>query len=406
MQFAPVRRLDDGSLAAAELQLRGLAGSALNTPDSLRRAARLMEQKPAFDRQKVEFSGSAPARAVADLLPLLVTLDMESIQTDPSTAAAFSATDESLQRLVLSVSPDRLIADPQRTLAAVAEARAAGRMICVDGMGVDHHAVTLLPLVEPDIIITGPDLLTRTTDPDMAEVAHALAAHVERSHAVIVAEGVDTEELRLAAMTIGATYGIGALYPPVADPADLVDETIVPLPGAPVWSTPDALAATPYALASRVGTPRRGTKRLLVEMSKSLEAQAAAVGQAMIVVGTFQHAQHFTALTSERWHRLADITGFAGVYGVGLSHMLDGNIQHAPLDPEDDLVNEWTVAVLGPHFSALLSARDLHDNGPDLERTFDFIQSFDRMTVTQAVHTILTRFTSAATTPAAVAEPA
>ena len=29
----------------------------------------------------------------------------------------------------------------------------------------------------------------------------------------------------------------------------------------------------------------------------------------------------------------------------------------------------------------------------DLDRTFDFIQSYDRVTVTQAVHSILTRFT-------------
>lgn len=113
----------------------------------------------------------------------------------------------------------------------------------------------------------------------------------------------------------------------------------------------------------------------------------------MNVVGTFQHAQHFTPATSRRWHALADATGYAGVYGVGLSVILDGNVQHAPLDPDDDLVNEWTVATLGPHFAALIAARDLHDNGPDLQRTFDFVQSFDRVTVTQAIVSILRRFT-------------
>ena len=44
------------------------------------------------------------------------------------------------------------------------------------------------------------------------------------------------------------------------------------------------------------------------------------------------------------------------------------------------------------HFAALLSARDQHDAGPDLERTFEFVQTYDRMTVTQAVHSILARF--------------
>ena len=96
---------------------------------------------------------------------------------------------------------------------------------------------------------------------------------------------------------------------------------MVPFPEAPVWSSPAPSADTPYALASVMQEPRRGTKRLLVEMSKALEAQAAAAGQAMIVVGTFQHAQHFTDTTSQRWRDLADVTVFAGVYGLGLSHM-------------------------------------------------------------------------------------
>ncbi|XGU19449.1 DICT sensory domain-containing protein [Rhodococcus sp. 3Y1] len=130
----------------------------------------------------------------------------------------------------------------------------------------------------------------------------------------------------------------------------------------------------------------------MIQLSKSLEAQAATSGSSMLVLGTFQQAEHFTASTTARWRHLADTVGFAGVYGVGLSVMLDGKVQHAPLDPGDDLVNEWTVVTLGPHHAAMLSARDLHDNGPDLERTFDFVQTYDRTTVTQAAHSILRRY--------------
>lgn len=391
MAFAPVRRLSDGALAAAELQLRGPGSSSLGTAHALRRAARLMEQKVAFDRHKLQARDSEVARSVADTLPLLVTVDLESVTADDTAGVAGA-----LERLVVSVSPAALLADPQRTLAMVAAARSSGRVICVDGLGADLHAVTLLPLLEPDIIICGRELLTRTADPDVAHVAHALAAHVERSHAVIIAEGVDTEQLRHVAQTVGATYGVGLLYPAVADPTTLVTEPIVAMPQAPVWSTPDPVASTPYTVAAPLGRPRRGTKALLIEMSKALEAQAHASGQSTIVVGTFQYAHHFTARTARRWHRLADATGFAGVYGVGLQTIVDGNLVHAPLAADDDLVNEWNIAVLGPHFCALLSARDLHDNGPDLERTFDFVQTFDRVTVTQAVRCILNRFTTTA----------
>ena len=84
----------------------------------------------------------------------------------------------------------------------------------------------------------------------------------------------------------------------------------------------------------------------------------------------------------------ADGALFAALYGDADTMAQVG----APLDAEDDLINEWNVAVLGPHFAALLSARDQHDAGPDLERTFEFVQTYDRMTVTQAVHSILMRF--------------
>ncbi|MBT0567758.1 EAL domain-containing protein [Williamsia sp. CHRR-6] len=385
MQFAPVRRLSDGALAAAELQVRGPAGSALSTADSLRHAARLMQQDHLIDRHKLAYAASSEVKSISEVLPLLVTVDLASADT--------ADLDPDLERLAVSVQADEVLRNPQQTLAKVAAARRAGRMICVDGLGVSEYAITLLSLIEPDVIITGPELLTRTTDPDMARLAHALAAHVERSHAVVIAEGVDTMEMLMAAQTVGATFGTGKLYPPVDDPAVFSKETVVPLPSVPVWSTPSAETLTPYAIACSAHSPRRGTKRLLIEMSKALEAQASAAGAAVVVLGTFQHARHFTMLTAKRWKELADRTGLAGVYGVGLANMVDGNVQHAPLDPQDDLVNEWNVAVLGPHFCALLAARDLHEDNPDMERTFDFVQSYDRLTVTQAVHSILSRFT-------------
>lgn len=385
MQFAPVRRLTDGALAAAELQVRGPAGSALSTAESLRHAARLMQQEHILDHHKFAFAATEQAQTIADILPLLVTVDLDSVDDDDL--------EPSLERLAVSVQPDEMLHSPQRTMAKVAAARRAGRVICVDGLGVSEYAITMLALIEPDVIITGPELLTRTTEPDMARLAHALAAHVERSHAVVIAEGVDSVALKMAALTVGATYGLGDLYPPVKDPAEFGDEAIVPLPEAPVWSTPETGPTTPYAIGSAVHRPRRGTKRLLIEMSKSLEAQASAAGAAVVVLGTFQHAKFFTLLTAKRWKELAENAGLAGVYGVGLVNMIDGNVQHAPLDPDDPLADEWNVAVLGPHFCALLAARDLHDEGPDLERTFDFVQTYDRMTVTQAVHSILSRFT-------------
>lgn len=391
MQFAPVRRLDDGALVAAALRLRGGESSSARMAEDLRRAARLMQQQFELDERTQRFAHDAAARTVAEALPLLVPIDLTSMDEllDP--------VDSPLHRLMVTVRPDTVLHAPQRALDMVARARAAGRVICVDGVGVSENAITLLSLIEPDVVVTGPEVLRRWTDPKTAKLAHVLAAHIERSHATVIAEGVDTEALRTIAVTMGASYGIGALYPAVDTPAELLQEKVAPLPDAPVWATPHAGLSTPFAITSEHNVTRRGSKRLLIEMSKSLEVQAANGGAGVVLLGTFQHAKHFTPSTAARWRAVADTIGLAGVYGVGLNSILDGNFQHAPLDPDDPLVEEWNVVVLGPHFAAILSARDRHDNGTDLERTFDFVQSYDRLTVTQTARSILSRFGNAPT---------
>ncbi|MGC5257913.1 DICT sensory domain-containing protein [Gordonia sp. DT218] len=385
MQFAPVCRLTDGAVAALELQLRGPSGTRLGTADALRRAARLMEQHHVIDRRRHEFARSARARSVATVIPLLVAMDLELLDD------LEGDTMDTLERQIMVVMPSAVSRSPQRTLARVARARAAGKVICVDGLERSEDAATLLSLIEPDIIITGSDLLQHNATQDSASLAHILAAHTERSHAVVIAEGVDDDARRITAMTMGASFGIGGLYPPVENPTALSNVPVVPLPDIPVWSTPGPDQDTPYAIASASIAPRLGNKRLLIEMSKALEHQAA-IGGAAIVLGTFQHAEHFTPRTAERWRLMSEKTGLAGVYGVGLPDLREGNVHRAPLRRDDDLVDEWNVAVLGPHFAALLSARDKHSGHADLDRTFDFVQSYDRMTVTQAVRSILLRF--------------
>ena len=368
---------------------RTILAGGLATAAALKRAARLVEEHPVLDERKRKMAASQRAQSLAKILPLLVSLDLDLIDNlDDETA-------RSLERHVMVILPDAVERSPQRTLARVARARAAGKIICVDGLVRSEHAATLLSLVEPDIIVTGAELLTSQTSSDAAHLAHALAAHTERSHAVVIAEGVDDEATRITAQTMGAAFGIGDLYPAVTDPSVLASRTVVPLPEMPVWTTPGPDKSTPYRIASTSIPPRMGNKRLLIEMSKALESQAAASGSA-VALGTFQYAEHFTEATAKRWREMSEQTGMAGVYGVGLVDVRDGNVHRAPLNPDDELVEEWNVAVLGPHFVALLSARDLHTDadgdGADLDRDFDFVQSYDRLTVTQAVHSILRRF--------------
>jgi DICT domain-containing protein len=61
------------------------------------------------------------------------------------------------------------------------------------------------------------------------------------------------------------------------------------------------------------------------------------------------------------------------------------------LVPDDPLVDEWAVAVVGPHFAAALAAVDLGDAGPERERRFDYILTYDRDRVLAVASSLMAR---------------
>src|SRR5690606_33238910 len=180
-ELAPIHRLDSGALSAVELQLRGPEGSSLHDATALSEAARAMHQKSELDRIKWRRAGRQAESAV----PHLVTVDLDSL--DELGALG----DRGGPTTVALITEQALIAAPARTLRTIAAARTAGMLVAVDGVGARAQALALLPLVEPDVIITSPALIARAADASTARIAHAVAAYIESSSAVVIAQGVD-----------------------------------------------------------------------------------------------------------------------------------------------------------------------------------------------------------------------
>jgi len=101
--------------------------------------------------------------------------------------------------------------------------------------------------------------------------------------------------------------------------------------------------------------------------------------------------RHFTPSTTQRYRDLVERTGFVCALGEGMETEPIPGVRGAELLPDDPVRGEWDVVVLGPHFSAALLARDLGDDGPDLERTFEYALTYDRATVVRAAHALLSR---------------
>lgn len=295
-----------------------------------------------------------------------------------------------------------MVDNPAKTLLEVEKARARNNIIAVDDVGGQFASFGILPLIEPDIIVLAPEMSASDPDPYVARATHVLAAQAERTGAVIVASGVDSEAHRVRALELGATFGIGLLYPPRSSPKSLSESASRAVLASRTWSTPDADSTSPFAIASAGRVATRSRKNLLVEMSTHIEWQASVAGPETLVLGTFQHDRHFRGSTKARWQAMAEHSAYTGVCGVGMADTSDTHIRRAPLDPADGMTEEWNVVVLGAHFCCVLSAREMNTGdslGPD--REFDYVISHDRCTVVRCAKAILHRFDG----PAGVCEP-
>lgn len=126
-------------------------------------------------------------------------------------------------------------------------------------------------------------------------------------------------------------------------------------------------------------------------MSKHLENQTMNAGGSTVVLATFQNARFFTPQTSERYRRLAQSAAFVGALGQDMPATRLPGVRGCVLDPGDPLIGEWDIAIVGPHYAAVLVARDLGDTGPDRYRRFQFVLSHDRRLTIQVALALIAR---------------
>ncbi|MGY4858823.1 sensor domain-containing phosphodiesterase [Cryobacterium sp. AP23] len=290
---------------------------------------------------------------------------------------------------VLEVTERALMSDPAGLIYAIDRARELGYRIALDDLGADPASLALLPLLRPDVIKLDMALIRERADQDAARVMSAVAAHAERTGAVVLAEGIETEEHRITALALGATYGQGWLF------------------GRPVGEVPDAAAlagirfstgpaappagGTPYDVVAPVRTPRPSNRALLVQMSIFLEARAQASGDSAVVLSTFQHHANLTPGTRRRYEALSTEAGLVAVFLAGEAGLdRDSRIRVAPIDPADPLIDEWDVVVLTADFAAVLAAREVDASNHD-EGSYEFVLTHDRDLATAAAFTLINR---------------
>jgi EAL domain-containing protein (putative c-di-GMP-specific phosphodiesterase class I) len=394
--YQPIIDLADGRPVGYEALARGPVGSALEMPGSLFAAAEEEGILGSFDRacRGVALAGALDAGLGEDDL-LFLNAEPAGLDDD---GVLDRIAESGLSRLsvVVELTERDLASRPREVLAAVRWLRERNCRIALDDVGIDPRSLGLMPFVAPEVIKLDRRLTQGQLPPaTAARVINAVRAEAERSGAVILAEGIETEAHLRRAEALGARLGQGWLFGrpgslPERAPgrADAGATSPSPLPRR---APDDAGRQTPFDRIADPTAVLRGDKGLLLSLSRQLEQEAFSLQGESVVLATFQDERFFTAAMRRRYERLAEDGALVGALGVGVPDQPGTGVRGASLSPDDPLRGEWDVVVVGPHFAGAFVARDLGDEGADFERRFEYFMTYDRDRVTDAARALLHR---------------
>ncbi len=142
------------------------------------------------------------------------------VNVEPSSAASWvpeigdPLLEEALEQFPLVVElTERALPNHTTDLIPLAEdLRRRGARIALDDVGTDPRSLALMPFLRPDVIKLDLGLLHNSPSREIAEVVHAVNAEAERTGALILAEGIETEDHLRRALALGASYGQGWLF--------------------------------------------------------------------------------------------------------------------------------------------------------------------------------------------------
>jgi EAL domain-containing protein (putative c-di-GMP-specific phosphodiesterase class I) len=384
----------DNPIVAYEALARGPKGSLVEFPDKLfgtaRAAGRLAELDWVCRAAAVQ--GAMDAGLTAPFT-LFCNMEPEAIDSPPP----FDLRDtweraKQEVRVMTEITERAMTLRPAELLSTAGGIRDAGWGIALDDVGAEPASLALMPFLDPDVIKLDLRLIQDTPTEDLAEVINAVNAEAERSNLTILSEGIETKEHERTSLAFGATLGQGWLY---GRPAPLPS----PLPEATrqVQMLGRRLGARQARVSKIVGTMqsiRKGTKPILHSMSRHLETQARALGETAVLLAIFEDAQFFSGATKARYEQLAREIAFVGVMGPGMSPLPGEGVRGANIDANDELFDEWGIAVISPHFAATFVARPYGDrNVSDEQRQYDFALTYNRENVVETARNMMSKIT-------------
>lgn len=383
----PIVEIATGRIVAYEALLRGPVGP-LESPVALFAAAARADLVAELDWAGRAAASVGVVGPGGEPVHLFINVEPAALGSPPPPwlAEQFERRRDS-PLVCIELTERALIADPAEVVRAADRIRSWGWRLALDDVGADPASLALLPLLRPDVIKLDMRLVQSRTDDEVARTVAAVGSEAQHSGAVVLAEGIESADHEQRALAWGADLGQGYRYGPPErqERFEPGDEWALPR----LSPSPGARTTPVGCLEGRVNW-RIGPKRMLLPIARLLEHYALDDRDRCVILASFQRDEFFTLETARRYRDLGRRAAFAAVMGAGLSDHPAG-LRGARLEPDDPLVEEWDLVVLGPHFAGALIARDLGDTGPDRERRFRYTVTYDRDQVADAARQMLLR---------------
>lgn len=196
--FQPIVSVESGGVVGYEALIRGPAGSILESPDALIKEAYRQNRVVEFDW--VARASASRAALAARLTPddlLFLNIEPMALATScapdlrPDIEEAFSAF-----RIILEITERSLDHDPRTLFEGIDRQRPTVTGLALDDVGADVRAMSMLPVIRPDVIKLDLKVTQGTPSRAAMRVLHFVYEEVERTGATILAEGVETKRHR------------------------------------------------------------------------------------------------------------------------------------------------------------------------------------------------------------------
>ncbi|WP_082521176.1 EAL domain-containing protein [Rhodococcus sp. Leaf278] len=390
--YQPIVSLDDRAVVGYEALVRTSGDGPSIAPPELLRAAREQGVISDFDwRCRASALHGAVEAGYPNELELFVNAEPTALDTLPPRDSRPLIADAARLSITVEITERDLMGDPAGLLRAAEHARSMGWRVAIDDVGADSSSLALIPLLRPDVIKLDMTLVQERSTDQTAAIIAAVAAEVERTGALVLAEGIETDVHERYARDMGAVLGQGFFYGAPGPLPDFgyVRERVGSLKLDATVTVRAPVAVTPFGLIHQLGARRHAETAFLEAIEKSLLTGAFGTGPSTVVLATANVSNRLTPARAAVLDDLAARTALVAVFGFDPA-LPPHRYRSVPVGENEPLARERSTVIVAPMSSVALIAVECGVT-PDGTTLYDYRLTYDRDVVLDAATVLLRR---------------